>query len=434
MMGASLTSHGRRALVDHIAERTGLNFDGCHRKRMTETVEDILGESGAADPTHFLRLLHSDPTQYERLTDRLTVGETYFMREAAHFELLRTTIAPERLDARRGHLCIWSAGCASGEEPYSLAIALDEAGLLGQATIVGSDLTERALDRAREALYSRWSLRRCDAEQRRRWFDIEGSRFRLKSRYRDAVEFRRASVLDPPPVRSVDVALCRNVLIYLTPGAVRTAAATLHDALAPGGWLLTGASDPPLEHPGLVREVSGHGVAYRRLAPTVSRAATIALRGPEPASPAARQPRRRRHDADRPDRAAAAFSLPPSGGTSRPCRAGATSAVAAADTPCEAHARYFAAVEHLAADRPHEAGREARAAVYLDPSTIAAYLLLAQIAQQTGDVKAYLRDHRNALALLLEQPSDAIVPLLDERAGHVVQGVLDRLRKVDASR
>jgi len=423
-------------VVGWLSYHTGLDFSGCHRKRLTATVRAAIVESGAPDHRAFLDLLASDPQRIEQLIDQLTVGETYFMREPAHFELLRTSIAEERSATRPGALRIWSAGCATGEEPYSVAVTLDEAGMLPGATIIGTDLSTSALVRARRATYGKWSLRRCGDDERARWFDVVGSRFQLRDRYRGAVEFRASGLLEGPPGASFDVVMCRNVLIYLTADAIGAAADALHDALAPGGWLLTGASDPTIVHPGLQRTIHGQGVAYRRVVPAPGAMTDAALAG-------ARRPRPSEHRA--PVRSSAVAPRPTtaprvlvgrSPGQRAQRESGSRAPIpdsekAASPERLDPLARCHRAAVHLDAGRPREAASEAGAALYLDPTLIGAHLLLASAAENVDDPRTARRSYENALALLVDHPADVRVDLLDEPPERVMHAVLEALNRVE---
>lgn len=429
-------------LVDRLVERTGLDFSGSHHDRMVETLRRMYHESGAASPAAYVDLLDDDEQEYETLLDRLTVGETYFFREPAHFDLLRRSIAPGCTE-NGGRLRLWSAGCASGEEAYSAAITLAGAGL--RSEIIGTDLSERALDRARAAVYGRWSLRRCDDEQRGALFRHVGGRFRLEDRYRDGVRWGRRGLLDGPPAGAFDVVMCRNVLIYLTPEAVAAASATLHDALAPEGWLLMGASDPPLEHPGLRRVFGTHGVAYRRSDRPV--AALWSSRA-APAGPVAgRTPRPAR--ASRPS-APEPSSAPATPAKSRADRLASIRALcdrgrvedarhavdgAIADDPEDTELRYFGATVHLEAGRPRDAARHAGAALYLEPEMIVAHLLLARCEEAAGHTAAAQRSFRNAQGLLAALPPDAEVPFADgERVAALIAVVESSLGGAQGTR
>ncbi|MBA3889700.1 MAG: hypothetical protein H0X64_04150, partial [Gemmatimonadaceae bacterium] len=152
----------------------------------------------------------------------LTVGETYFFRESGALELLRTTILPPLID-RRGAATpvrIWSAGCASGEEPYSVAMMLRESGWPHAARILGTDVARPRLDAARRGRYTKWSLRGVSQDRVDRWFTPHGTQFDLDPDILAAVQFAPLNLIadDYPSVATgttdQDVVLCRNVLIY----------------------------------------------------------------------------------------------------------------------------------------------------------------------------------------------------------------------------
>ena len=177
------------------------------------------------------------------------------------------------LPTRGAHrpLKIWSAGCASGEEAYSLAIMLRELAWPHPARIVGTDVARPRLDAARRGRYTRWSLRGVDDQRVTRWFERRGSHFQLDPAIRAAVEFTTLNLVDdeyPSAATGTldqDIVLCRNVLIYFDMTTVEQIATRLLASLAPDGWLLCGASDPPLF--GLVpceSVTTPGGVVYRR--------------------------------------------------------------------------------------------------------------------------------------------------------------------------
>ncbi len=203
----------------------------------------------------------------------ITVGETYFFRDRAGFDYIREHVLPGMLQDRPGGDCLrfWSAGCASGEEAYSLAILLEEEGLAGQARILATDISTAALAKARHAVYQAWSLRGSQPDWWPRYFRQDGDKFRLIGRIRRRVEFRLLNLAeDPYPgaldgTPGMDLILCRNVLIYLERRVVRTIAQRLFEALRSGGWLVTGPSDPPLwTYAPFEAVITPAGVLYRR--------------------------------------------------------------------------------------------------------------------------------------------------------------------------
>jgi chemotaxis protein methyltransferase CheR len=228
----------------------------------------------------------------------LTVGETYFFRESAQLDVLGERILPSLVDDRGPGvpLRIWSAGCASGEEPYSLAIMLRELGWPHPARILGTDVARPRLEAARRAHYTRWSLRGAAPERVERWFERRTSHFVLHPDIRGAVEFAKLNLIadDYPSAatgtQDQDIVLCRNVLIYFDMESVALIATRLLAALAPGGWLLLGASDPPLT--GLVPcevVMTPGGVVYRRAdrapSPPPPGGAPMRITGPTGAHP-----------------------------------------------------------------------------------------------------------------------------------------------------
>src|SRR5262249_985834 len=178
----------------------------------------------------------------------IVVGETYFFRDAGQFELLRREILPE-LRRRTGMgLAIWSAGCASGEEAYSLAIAASESAVDGAPdTVFGTDVSTRALAAARAGVYGAWSMRGLTAEAIDRIAVRRDRPYAVRDRWRHRVEFAHGNLAAEGPRAfpmngTMDLILCRNVLIYFDEAAVRRAAALLFGALREGGYLLTSPS------------------------------------------------------------------------------------------------------------------------------------------------------------------------------------------------
>lgn len=190
---------------------------------------------------------------WEELLDQVTVRETYFFRNPEHFELIRDTILPALQRARHPirRLRAWSAGCASGEELYSLAILLHERGLLEDAYLIGTDVAPRALAAARAGRYREWSFRAIDRELMPRYFRQERQEYVICDELRKHVTFAHQNLVDQPDngaddTMTFDLILCRNVMIYFDPESVARLERRLFEALAPGGWLLTGPSDPLL--------------------------------------------------------------------------------------------------------------------------------------------------------------------------------------------
>ena len=263
-----------KLLGDLIQERFGLTFDGVRQEILGARLRPRMLELRLDSPRAYYEYLRFHPqrdAEFARLPALVTNNETYFFRETRQFEVLIDHVLPERRTAAPSRpLRLLSAGCSSGEEPYSLAIALHDAGLplAGRSwEIDACDLNPDRIARAREALYDETSLRACDPERRRRYFTAEGARFRLKDRYRAGLRFFQANLLAPGFAldRPYDAILCRNLLIYFCDAAFDRLIGLFARALAPGGYLFLGHSESLFDRETeLVAVVVGGSVVYRK--------------------------------------------------------------------------------------------------------------------------------------------------------------------------
>ncbi|ABZ84580.1 methylase of chemotaxis methyl-accepting protein, putative [Heliomicrobium modesticaldum Ice1] len=254
---------GMAELQQLISERTGWRFDQSRRDNLLQVLQARMEAHGIADHEAYHRLLldkgPAGTEEWRRLIDAVTVGETFFFRDRGQFALLRERILPTLLAERRDKkaLRLWSAGCSTGEEAYSLAILVDE--LVGAAPgwtidVIGTDINEASLHIARAGRYSEWSLRATSPERRQEHFRrVDPGRGRragpvweVDPAIRSLVQFYRLNLLDGPlpdrfaPVASTDLILCRNVFIYFRPEAIRQVLTDFFRCLNPGGFLLTG--------------------------------------------------------------------------------------------------------------------------------------------------------------------------------------------------
>jgi chemotaxis protein methyltransferase CheR len=263
-----------------VIARTGHFYYADKDDVLWDRVRRRLAALRLADVEAYVRLLgdpHAGPAEWRRLEGEVTVGETYFLRYGEQFAALRATILPDLIarNAETRRLRIWSAGCATGAEPYSVAILVAE--LLGdriadwRITILGTDINEAALEAARAASFGAWALRSLSAEQRSAWFTPEGRSWRLRPRFRSLARFQHGNLLDllgpdaPIDLTDFDLILCRNVLIYFHPDTMNAVVAALAGRLGPEGWLLVGHAEPNPGFEAHVRTVSLPGAtAYRR--------------------------------------------------------------------------------------------------------------------------------------------------------------------------
>lgn len=233
-------------LRERVAERFGLRDSALSDQR----VDAALALLGAAQLDALPSLPDGAPA-WQHALDQLVVGETNFFRQRPWFarleEVVLAPLIADRMRTGCRRLRIWSAGCATGEEPYSLALVLRRL-LQGlgewDVRIVGTDVSSAFLAAARRAVYRPWALREVDPELRARAFhSVDRGCFELAPAMRANVSFAvhnlAADVPLPPALAlgDVDLAVCRNVLMYLEPEQQRAVARRLARTLAPGGWL-----------------------------------------------------------------------------------------------------------------------------------------------------------------------------------------------------
>ncbi len=219
---------------------------------------------------YYYRLRYDDPDGYEirRLIEALLVHETYFFRELAPLtELVDGYLAT--VVEQRGRARVWSAACATGEEPYTLAMLLDERGLLDKVEIVATDISGSALARAESGRHSRRSLRDgYPPALAARYLEVSSHGVLVAPRIRGAVTFQRLNLIDAAAIASLgqfDAILCRNVLIYFKESRVLAVVDRLTAALRPGGWLAVGVSESLLRFgTSLICEERGGSFFYRR--------------------------------------------------------------------------------------------------------------------------------------------------------------------------
>jgi chemotaxis protein methyltransferase CheR len=318
----------------------------------------------------------------------------------------------------------WSAGCASGEEAYSLAIVLAEAGLGDRARVVGTDLSAAALARARAATYGAWSLRTASRAFIDRWLRRSGDSHVVVDEIRGRVEFASLNLVTdgyPSPGSGIgmqDLILCRNVLLYFDRETTMRVVQKLHEALAPGGWLVCGSSDPSPTLYAPFRAIhTCDGVAYQR-----SLGNEVVVPGPPPIDVAIAAPRSPPREAETEAEAAAHRGGPldrAARGARRhaaartAARAAREAAAAAERSPLDPTLHYTEAMVLVDRGRLDAAQAALRRAIYLDRSLAVAHFALGAVLERLGEPSRAARSYRNAAAVAAHRPADEPAPLAD---------------------
>lgn len=244
-----------RMFSDLLRKHSGLHFGLDSRflleKRLARRLRALEMTSFAA---YHYRIRSASPRdeEFANLIDELTTNETYFFRERSQMRALIVEIFQElqvaRQGVRRAPISVWSAGCSSGEEPYSIVILAREAGMIPGKDIhvYASDISRRMLRKARQGIYREASFRETEAPLRRKYFTEKDGLWRVSDEIKKHVDFIHLNLFDRSKISllgSMDVILCRNVIIYFNRESKREVIQTFHDKLKPGGHLLLGHSE-----------------------------------------------------------------------------------------------------------------------------------------------------------------------------------------------
>lgn len=248
---------------DLLQKRCGLRFAENRHTELEHGIRQAFAASTCATLDEFYGLVETPQAgavEMDLLVNSVTVSETHFFRDEAQFDALHDTVLPQIIARKRGirTLRIWSAGCASGEEPYSLAILVRE--LIPNIdewaiTILATDINTASLERARQAVYGSWAFRETRAKQLQSRFFIStpNNRFALIPEVRRMVTFSKLNLVEPcyPTYETntmmMDLIICRNVTIYLSEPITRWIVDRFHDSLVDGGWLIVGHSEPSVD-------------------------------------------------------------------------------------------------------------------------------------------------------------------------------------------
>ena len=436
-------------LSEFVGARTGLYFPRERWDDLERGIAAAAADFNFSDGEQCVHwLLSAPPTRrmHEVLATHLSIGETYFFREKRSLEILVENILPPLLQSRRDNgrrLRIWTAGCSTGEEAYTIAILLDR--LIPDLkewniTILATDFNPEFLRKAARGVYGEWSFRDAPGWLRERYFDRDKEgRFEIHPRIKKMVTFSYLNFADdiyPSPstdTGAMDVILCRNVLMYFTAQRVKQVVGNFYRALVDGGWLIVGQAEAPnsllssftpVEFPGAVlcRKmadagsqplVGGHpapqpfgeteaGPPSPLLVPPGLAAAGIhavqAERPPAPQQDERETPSRlARNCADR--------------GRLGEALAWCEQAIAA-DKMNPAHL-YLQATILQEQGQCDIAIQSLMRALYLDPDFVLAHFSLGNLHRSQGRYRQAQRYFRNVLALLHKHPPGEILPGAD---------------------
>ena len=463
-MSAAMPAAKLEEFASFVAERTGLYFHGEKMGELERAVSRAAPELGFPDAGSFVGALLASPPDKERLetlASYLTVGETYFFRNKADFGAIGNIIFPALAAARAGGECVrvWSAGCATGEEPYSLAMLLDRSfpELKGRnVSILATDINSRALREAGRGVYGDWSFREVPRDIKERYFTKNrGGGLALLPRIKEMVAFSYLNLAEDfypsllTATNAMDLILCRNVLMYFRQDLAEAVLRKFQASLKDGGWLILTPAEGPLTFPGPIpglKTAQLPGVtAYRKnperqpvyapLAPAETPppvlSGTPAMKAAPPAPPAA--PKKRPLEEARalyglglyPEAAGELETLlaaEPRNGAGlhllarvranqgRLGEAGRLCLKAIETGKLDPLAHYLLGSIFMEEGRDSEAALSFRRALYLAPDHILAHLALGNLFLRSGKAAPARGHFKNAAALLERHNPEEVLP------------------------
>lgn len=235
-----------------INERTGIYFDNGKSDLLIEKLSPLVIERGFSSYLDYYYLLKYDASanvEWQNVMNVLSVQETYFWREFDQVRALVQTLVPQWQARNPGsRLRIWSAACATGEEPLTIAMALNEAGWFEKASIeiLASDASSKAIERAQAGLYRERAFRNLPARLRDRYFEQEGSHWRVRRDIHSRIKWSLANLMEESqiaPLAAADFIFCRNVFIYFSQTSIDRVVRSFSRFIRPPGYLFVGAAE-----------------------------------------------------------------------------------------------------------------------------------------------------------------------------------------------
>jgi two-component system, chemotaxis family, CheB/CheR fusion protein len=263
-----------REILAILRTRSRKDFSGYKKPTLLRRVQRRMGLTRLTSMGEYARLLRQSPAEVTALGDDLLIHVTGFFRDPEAWEALRRSVIAPLVAGREpgGEIRAWVTACSSGEEAYSLAMLLsEEAERAGRSTdikVFATDLADRALAHARAGVYPGGIESEIAPERLDRFFDRDDAVYRVKPALRDRVVFAPQNILQDPPFSRIDIASCRNLLIYLEPEVQQRVLALLHFGLREGGALFLGSSESVAGTDGLFETVDKKARIFRRVGPT----------------------------------------------------------------------------------------------------------------------------------------------------------------------
>lgn len=231
-----------------VMELTTIDLNAYKEKQMKRRIDTLIDKHQIKTYDKYVELLKTDKDAFEEFVSYLTINVSEFYRNPDQWELLDKEIFPELVKKFGKNLKIWSAACSTGDEPYSLVMALSKFIPLNQIHIFATDIDKQILAKAKVGLYNDKSIENVPAEFKKKYFTQIGSSFKISDEIKNRVEFKQHNLLKDPYPKDVDLIVCRNVLIYFTEEAKKEVFIKFNSSLKSQGMLFIGSTEQILDY------------------------------------------------------------------------------------------------------------------------------------------------------------------------------------------
>ncbi len=235
-------------LKREVRSLTGIDLNAYKERQMKRRIDALIAKHGIKDYHAYTALLRTDRVRFEEFVSYITINVSEFYRNPDQWRLLESDVLPQLLKRFGGNLKIWSAACSTGDEPYSLVMALSRHVPLRQIQIHATDLDKQVIAKAKLGLYSDKSISSVPEDLKRKFFTRVGPSYCISEEIKERVTFREHDLLKDVYPTGCHLIVCRNVLIYFTEEAKDEVFVKFHKALQPGGVLFIGSTEQVLRH------------------------------------------------------------------------------------------------------------------------------------------------------------------------------------------
>ncbi len=227
---------------------TTIDLNAYKEKQMKRRIDTLIAKHKVVGYDKYVQLLKSDKERFDEFVNYLTINVSEFYRNPDQWQLLDKTIIPELIQKYGKNLKIWSAACSTGDEPYSLVMALSRHIPLNQIKIFATDIDKQVIEKAKAGLYSEKSIAAVPEDLKKKYFTQVGPSYQISNEIKSRVEFKQHNLLKDTYPTGVHMIVCRNVLIYFTEEAKNEVFVKFQRALAPSGILFIGSTEQIINH------------------------------------------------------------------------------------------------------------------------------------------------------------------------------------------